>query len=286
MGEPEFDATNPETHHQAQLMDFIMSPERATVQTLIDGENKETVRHFASTITYEVYRLKGIEAKVNVETFLTMPEKLNKLEDASDPKTGQKRYTKEDIKKYIRAFCFNKCRAVKDVLATRDDFSLMAQYIENILFDGDEKLREKPPKGIIKSLAVSKYYNWETVKFNVKVSVESYVQLEVAVRKIKNKAKKEDILNMNAETKKVTFLQKSMRLIPGQYCSGAEFAAYFKEIFKVMYPKEFGTEAGLKKGVDGIQPKDEERSNPLEDGDEEPVDEPTPKKKSKKPKKK
>lgn len=254
--EPEFDPTNPETHQQSQLMEFIMSDKQTTVQSILtdNPDKKEFVRHFTSEIRYDVYRLKGIEAKVNVESYDKYVEQLEKMEAAESDK-GKKKYTKDDVKKFIRATCFNKCRAVKDVLATREDFVKMAQFIESILFDQDLDLRKNPPEEITKVSTLSKYYNWESFKFMVKTSVEAYVQLESNVRKTMKRAAKEAALGIVAETKKVVFLQKNMKLKPGQYCSGHEYSAYYKELFKAMYPKEFGSEKGLKKDVDGIKPK-------------------------------
>ena len=49
-----------------------------------------------------------------------------------------------------------------------------------------------------------------------------------------------------------------MRLKAGEYCSGAEYAAYYKEIFKAMYPTGFGSEKGWEKGVDGIKSDDDQ----------------------------
>lgn len=258
--EPEFDARNPETHHQSQLMEFIMSPERVTVQSLVGSDPKkpEFVRHYPHSITYDVFNLKGIEVKIDVDSYEKMMERLEKMESA-ETEDGKKRFTKKDVQKFIRATCYNKCKATRDELATRDDFVRMAEFVEAILFNDMVEQRDKPPKGITKSKVVSKYYVWETVKFIVKVSVDAYVQLEAAVRKVKKKAKKDDSLNIVAETKKVVFLQKYMRLKPGMYTSGAEYAAYYKEIFKEMYPKEFGSEKGLEKDAGGIKPEDKKQ---------------------------
>lgn len=254
--EPEFDPTNPETHHQSQLMEFIMSDKATTVQSILTDNPKkvEFVRHFTSEIRYDVYRLKGIEAKINIESYDKYVEQIEKMESA-ETENGKKKYTKDDVKKFIRATCFNKCKAAKDVLATREDFVTMAQFIESILFDQDLKLRENPPKGFTKVTTLSKYYNWESYKFLVKCSKDSFVNLEANVRKTMKRAEKEDAFGIVAETKKVVFLQKNMKLKPGMYCSGYEYSAYYKELFKAMYPKEFGSEKGLKKGVDGIEPK-------------------------------
>jgi len=260
MDEPEFDPTNPETHHQSQLMGFIMSPERATVQTLVGTDPKEhqTVMHYTHEITYDVFRLKGMEAKFDIDSYDKMLERLEKMEYA-ETEDGKKKYTKKDVQKFIRATCYNKSKATRDELATRDDFVRMAEFVEDILFNDKTELRDKPPKGITKSQVVSKYYVWESFKFIVKVAVDTYVQLESQVRKVKKKAKKDATFNIVAETKKVVFLQKSMRLKPGMYSSGAEYAAYYKEIFKAMYPKEFGSEKGVEKGVDGIKPEDKKQ---------------------------
>lgn len=254
--EKEFDATNPDVHHQSKLMQFIMSDEQATVQSLIGGDpdEPEFVRHYTDEITYETYRLRGIEAKISEETFSTMPEKLEKMQSAAT-ENGKQKYTKDDVKKFIRAWCFNKCRAVKDIMATPEDFLKMAEFVEDIVFGRDEKKRAKPAKAFKKSTSLSKYYIWETKKFLVKTSVDSYVGLEEQVRKLKKRAKKDDSINVVAETKKVVFLQKNMRLIAGQYCSGAEYAAYYKEIFKGMYPIAFGSDKGLKKDEKGIHPE-------------------------------
>lgn len=259
--EPEFDATNPETHHQSQLMEFIMSDKAATVQSLLGGDQDkpEFVRHHTHDITYDIFRLKGIEAKFDIDSYEKMIERMEKMEVA-ETEDGKKRFTKKDVQKFIRATCYNKCKATRDELATRDDFVKMAEFVEDLLFNGETSLRENPPNGITQSQVISKYYVWEAHKFIVKVSVESYVKLEINVRKLKKKAKKEAALNIVAETKKVVFLQKAMRIKPGEYCSGAEYAAYYKEIFKAMYPKEFGSEKGLKKEADGIKPKDKEQN--------------------------
>jgi hypothetical protein len=255
--EPEFDATDPETHHQSQLMEFILSPERATVQSMLGSDPKkpEFVRHYPHTITYDVFSLKGIEAKFDVDSYDKMVERLEKMESA-ETEAGKMKYTKKDVQKFIRATCYNKCKATRDELATRDDFVKMAEFVEEILFNQNVKLRDNPPKGISKVQVVSKYYIWETHKYIVKVGVDAYVQLESQVRKLKKKGKKEAAIMLVAETKKVVFLQKSMRIKPGQYCSGAEYAAYYKELFKEMFPREFGSEKGLKKDTDGIKPKD------------------------------
>lgn len=255
--EPEFDATNPETHHQSQLMEFILNPERATVQSLLGGDpkNPEFVRHSTHTITYDVFTLKGIEAKFDVDSYDKMVERLEKMESA-ETQEGKQRFTKKDVLKFIRATCYNKCKATRDELATRDDFVKMSDFVEEILFNQDVKLRDKPPKGITKTQMVSKYYLWESHKYIVKVGIEAYVQLESQVRKLKKKGMKEAAIMLVAETKKVVFLQKSMRIVPGQYCSGAEYAAYYKVLFKAMFPIEFGSEKGLKKDTDGIKPKD------------------------------
>ena len=95
--------------------------------------------------------------------------------------------------------------------------------------------------------------------------------MEINVRKLKKKAKKEDAFNVVAETKKVVFLQKNMKLVAGEYCSGAEYAAYYKILFKEMFPKEFGSEKGLKKDTDGIKPEDKQID---EAQTELPIDEP------------
>lgn len=258
--EPEFDASNPDTHHQSQLMAFITSPERVTVQTMIGGDPKkpEFVRHYTHTITYDVFTLKGWEAKFDVGSYDKMAEKMEKMESA-ETEDGKKKYTKDDVKKFIRATCYNKCKATRDELATRDGFVKMADFVEEILFSQDSA-KENLPEGISHTQVISKYYVWEAHKFMVKVAVDAYVQLESQVRKLKRKGLKDDSILLVAETKKVVFLQKSMRIKPGFYCSGAEYAAYYKEIFKAMYPTEFGSEKGLKKDVDGIKPKDEEQS--------------------------
>ena len=258
--EPEFDASNPKTHHQSQLMEWIMSNEAATVQSLIDGDpdKPEFVRHYTQAITYDVFSLKGIESKIDIDSYDKMVEKMENMESA-EIEDGKKRYTKKDVLKFIRATCYNKCKATRDELPTRDDFVSMANFVENILFNQDANLRENPPAGISHTQVISKYYVWESHKFIVKVGVDSYVQLESVVRKIKKKAQKEAAQGIIAETKKVVFLQKSMKLKPGEYCSGAEYAAYYKELFKAMYPTEFGSEKGLEKGTDGIKPQDEEQ---------------------------
>ena len=259
--EPEFDAANPKTHHQSQLMEWIMSNEAATVQSLIDGDpdNPEFVRHYTQTNTYDVFSLKGIEAKIDIDSYDKMVEKMEKMESA-EIEDGKKRYTKKDVLKFIRATCYNKCKATRDKLATRDDFVKMAEFVEDILFNQKYKdPKDILPEGISQTQMVSKYYLWESHKFIVKVGVDSYVQLESVVRKIKKKAIKEAAQGIIAETKKVVFLQKSMKLKPGEYCSGAEYAAYYKELFKAMYPTEFGSDKGLEKGTNGIKPKDEEQ---------------------------
>jgi len=275
MSDDQFDATNPETHHQSQLMEFIMSDKATTVQSMLGSEpNKvEFVRHFTTEIRYDVYRLKGIEAKINVEQYDKIVEQIEKMESA-ETEQGKKVYTKDDVKKFIRATCFNKCHAVKDEMATREDFITMAQFVENVLFNQDLKLREKPPKSISKTATLSKYYNWESYKFLVKCSVESYVQLEANVRKTVKKAKKEDALGIVAETKKVVFLQKNMSLKTGQYCSGHEYSAYYKELFKAMYPRDFGSDKGVKKDVDGIKPLHKDQTEILK-----PKEQPKPEKK-------
>lgn len=274
--EPEFDASNPDTHHQSQLMQFIMSPERVTVQSMIGGDPKkpEFVRHYDHTITYDVFTLKGWEAKFDVDSYDKMAEKMEKMESA-ETEDGKKTYTKDDVKKFIRATCYNKCKATRDELATRDGFVKMADFVEELLFSGNT-IKETPPEGISHTQVVSKYYVWESHKFMVKVGVDAYVQLESQVRKLKKKGQKEDSILLVAETKKVVFLQKSMRIKPGFYCSGAEYAAYYKEIFKAMYPTEFGSEKGLEKGTDGIKPKDEAQT-------EIPKEEPEKKKKGETP---
>jgi hypothetical protein len=255
--EPEFDASNPETHHQSKLMGFILSDKEATVQSLLGGDpsKPEFVRHYTSTITYDVYRLKGWEVKIDQDSYDKFVERMEKMEQ-TETKEGKKVYTKDDVKKFIRATCFNKCRAVKDEFATRDDLMVMTAFVEKLLFDQDLKVRDKPPKGITKSIMVSKSYHWDSKKFAVKCGVDAYISIESQVRKLKKKAKKEDAFNVVAETKKVVFLQKNMKLLSGEYCSGAEYAAYYKEIFKEMYPREFGSEKGLEKDADGIKPKD------------------------------
>ena len=260
--EPEFDAANPKTHHQSQLMEWIMSNEAATVQSLIDGDpdKPEFVRHYTQTITYDVFSLKGIEAKIDVESYAKLAERMENMESA-ELEDGKKKYTKKDVLKFIRATCYNKCKATRDELATRDDFVKMAEFVEDILFNQKYKdPKDILPEGISHTQMVSKYYLWESHKFIVKVGVDSYVQLESVVRKIKKKAQKEAAQGIIAETKKVVFLQKSMKLKPGEYCSGAEYAAYYKELFKAMYPTEFGFEKGLEKGTNGIKPKDEEQT--------------------------
>lgn len=263
----DFDATNPELHHQSKLMEFILSDEQATVQSMLGGDpgKPEFVRHYDHTITYDVFTLKGIEAKFDVESYAKMIERMEKMENA-ELENGKMQYTKKDVQKFIRATCYNKCKATRDELATRDDFMQMAQYVEDIVFNMDDNLRMKPPKGITKSQMVSKYYVWESHKFIVKVSVDAYVQLESQVRKVKKKAQKEAAQHIVAETKKVVFLQKNMRIVPGQYCSGAEYAAYYKEIFKAMYPREFASEKGLKKGAGGIEPKDKNQKKITDKG--------------------
>ena len=252
--EPEFDATNPDTHHQSQLMEFIMSDQQTTVQSMLgsDPDKPDIVRHFTTEIRYDVYRLKGIEAKINVEQYDKMVEQMEKMESA-ETENGKLKYTKDDVKKFIRATCFNKCRAVKDEMATRDDFVDMAKFIEEILFNQNIDLRENPPKGISKVTTISKYYNWESFKFLVKCSVENYVNLEANVRKTLKRAKKEAAFGIVAETKKVVFLQKNMKLKAGEYCSGHEYSAYYKELFKAMYPSGFGSEKGLKKDESGVE---------------------------------
>ena len=255
--DPEFDASNPETHHQSQLMEFILNPERATVQSMLGGDPKkpEFVRHYPHTITYDVFTLKGFEAKFDVDSYDKMIEKMEKMENA-ETEDGKKQYTKKDVQKFIRATCYNKCKATRDELATRDDFVKLAEFVEEILFNQNIKFRTKPPKGITHTQMVSKYYIWESHKYIVKVGVDAYVQLESQVRKLKKKGHKEATFMLVAETKKVVFLQKNMRILPGQWCSGAEYAAYYREIFKAMYPRDFGSEKGLKKDTDGIKPKD------------------------------
>ena len=199
----EFDATDPQTHHQSQLMEWIMSPERATVQSLIDGDpdKPEFVRDYTQTITYDVFSLNGIEAKIDIDSYYKLAERMEKME-SSEIEDGKKRYTKKDVLKFIRATCYNKCKATRDELATRDDFVKMADFVEDILFN-DKKV--EPPAGISHTQVISKYYVWESHKFIVKVGVDSYVQLESIVRKIKKKAIKEAAQGIIAETKKVVF---------------------------------------------------------------------------------
>lgn len=255
--EPEFDATNPETHHQSKMMEFILSDKQATVQSLLGEDPKKPVfvRNYTSTITYDVFRLKGIEAKVNQDSYDKFVEKMEKMEQAEE-EGGKKKYTKDDVKKYIRATCFNKCKAVNDEMATPEDFLKMVEFVEELLFDQNEDIRMKPPKGITKVTTVSKSYIWESKKFMVKCGIDAYLNVESQVRKLKKKAKSEDAMNVVAETKKVVFLQKCMKLLPGEYCSGAEYAAYYKILFKEMYPAAFGSEKGLKKDAEtGIKPK-------------------------------
>lgn len=233
-------AQAPNDHNQSKLMKFIMSEEAASVQTLIDGDEEgQTVMESDYVIEYEVFTLKGIEAKINTDLFDSMPERLAKMQDEEDD-NGKKKYTKDDIKKFIRAWCFNKCKALPTNLATREDFMEMAGFIEAMIFDGDEELRNSPPKNIKKSKAVSTYKVWETKKFKIKVATSAFVNIENRVKKLRKKGLKKDIFNLEAETEKVVFLQNHMSLKSGEYCSGPEFAAYYKELYNEMFPADFG----------------------------------------------
>lgn len=227
-------------HHQSKLMKFIMSDEAATVQSLIDGDELgETVREGEYQIEYECFTLKGVEARINIDLFESMPERLTKMQDQTDD-DGKPAYTKEGIKTFIKKWCFNKVKANGSGLPTREDFMTLVKYLEEIVFNNDDKLRHKPPKGIDKTKAVSNYKTWESKKFRVKITTEAYINLENKVRKLRKKGLKKDIYNLEAETEKVAFLQSHMKLKAGEYCSGPEFAAYFKEISKAMYPNTFG----------------------------------------------
>ena len=234
-------AKTPTDHHQSKLMQFIMSEEAASVQTLIDGDEEgQTVMDGDYTINYEIFTLKGVEARINIDLFETMPERLSKMQSEEDEKTGKKKYTKDDVNKFIKKWCFNKVKANDAHLPTDEDFIVLRDFVEEIVFNEDAKLRVKPPTGIKKSKAVSKYKTWETKKFKVKIPVDAFVNLENKVRKLRKKGLKKDAMNLQAETEKVAFLQNHMNLKPGEFCSGPEFAAYYKELYNAMFPSEFG----------------------------------------------
>lgn len=242
-------------YHQSQLMDHIMNDQKAQVQTFIgeDPEKKETVRHFTLTREYEVFSAKGAESKISVDDYEKMPERLEKMESQEDSTSGKLVYTKDDVLKFIRAWCVNKVRATKDELCDLEKFMKMADFVEKLIFEQEHKYRTKPPKGINVTKMVSKSYVWESKKFMVKVGVETYLSLESKIRKLKKKAEKKDVFNLQAETEKTEFLQKNMRLQSGEYCSGAEFVAYFKELYTYMFPKSFGSEKGTEKDAEGVK---------------------------------
>lgn len=276
---------NTADHHQSKLMTFIMSEQATTVQTLIDGdETGETVREGEYTIEYEIFTLKGVEARINVDVFENMGDKIDKMQKETD-EDGKPKYTKVGINTFIRKWCFNKVKANGAGLPTRDDFMALVTFIEDMVFNGKHELREKPSKGIDKSKAVSKYKSWDSKKFRVKISVDAYVNIENKVRKLRKRGQKKDIYNLEAETEKVAFLQNHMGLKPGEYCSGPEFAAYFRELYKYMFPKTFGvpdkTPEELEKGTEKT-PKNQKKITEIEeaeDGQDEVEDEPIPEKK-------
>jgi hypothetical protein len=279
-----------ENYHQSKLMSFIMNDPTATVQTLIDGDKQgETVREGEYSIEYEIFTKKGVEARINIDIFETMGDKIAKMQSEVDEEDGKPVYTKDDIKTYIKKWCFNRVKANGSSQPTRDDFMALVQYVEDIVFNENKELRQKPPKGIDKSKAVSKYKTWTSKKFKVKISVDAFINLENKVRKLRKKGLKKDTANLDAETEKVEFLQAHMAIVPGNYCSGSEFVAYFKELFKYMFPPTFGvpdkTPEQLEKGKE--IPKNQKKLTEIEAEDGQDEDEPSPakKKKGRKPKK-
>jgi len=275
---------NTADHHQSKLMTFIMSEQSTTVQTLIDGdEHGETVREGEYTIEYEVFALKGVECRINVDIFENMGDKIDKMQKETDDE-GKPKYTKEGIKTFIKKWCFNKVKANGDGEPTSIHFMSLVTFIEDMVFNGKHELRDKPTKGIDKSKAISKYKTWDSKKFKVKITVDAYVNLENKVRKLRKRGQKKDIYNLEAETEKVAFLQNHMTLKPGEYCSGLEFAAYFKELYKYMFPATFGvpekTPEELEKGKE--IPKNQKKLNEIveeDDGQEQDEDMPEPEKK-------
>lgn len=277
--------TEDSNYHQSKLMQFIMSEKAATVQTLVDGDTHgETVREGEYVIEYEIFTKKGVEARINKDTFLTMGDKIEKMQKDTD-EDGNPKFTKDDVKTFIKKWCFNKVKANGSGMPTRDDFMALVAFVEDVVFNGKTELRETPPKCIDKSNAISKYKSWDSKKFKVKVSVDAFTNLENKVRKLRKRGLKKDIYLLEAETEKVAFLQAHMALKPGEYCSGPEFAAYFKEIYKTMFPNTFGkpdkTPEQLEKGTE-IHPNQKtiEQDEDAQDDDEVPV--PAKKKRGKK----
>lgn len=234
-GAPIAKPSMPETA-QKNLLEYIRTTDE-TVQSLIGGE---TVEYSSITHTFEIFHIPGCDAKIRDDIFETMPERIAQMSNEKDEKTKKPKFTKEAIEKIITAWCVNRVRARKDERATRDNFWSLVQFVREIVFNEDAKSRANPPKGITKTKAISKYHQWESFKFVVKIPYDTMIRLEAKVRKKREKGKKKAVYMAEAESITVIFLQKSMRVKPGQYVTGAGFANYFKVMHKAMFPPEFG----------------------------------------------
>jgi hypothetical protein len=198
------------------------------------------VEYSTITHTFEIFHIEGFDAKVRDDIFDSMPERIKKMEDEVDEETNKPKYNKEAIGKIMDAWCINRVRARKDEKATKERFWELVKFIREIVFNQDVKARTKPPQGITKTKGTSKYHQWECFKFMVRVPFDTMIGLEAKVRKKREKGKKKAVYLAEAESLTVIFLQKSMRVKPGQYVTGAGFANYFKVMHQEMFPATFG----------------------------------------------
>ena len=230
----------PEEH--SNLLDFVAKADERVQALFGEGDKTTTVEMREVEHTFSIYAIAGAEARIRTDIFESMPERMAKMQDEEDEETGKKKYTKDDIEKFMMQWCVNRCRAVKGEKCTRDNFWELVKFVKEIVFEENLKARDTPPKGITLTKAVKRYKQWDSHKFMVKVSLDTMIRLEAKVRKMRKKGDKKEIYKIEAMSAPVIFLQRHMVLKPGQYVTAAGFAAYFKDMHKAMFPVGFGTD--------------------------------------------
>jgi len=234
------------------MFDWFKKGDDAVQMMLLQKEGEEdvmvAVKFHEVEKNYEIFYINGASAKIDVDHFANQPLKVAEMGEGIT-KTGTPKKSGDEADLYMSAWCVNKITANVDEKISRDNFWAMKKFLHEIVFGKNEKLRAAPPKGISKAESSSIKFVWESHKYKFTIGKEAYRKLEEKINKrLKKYAKTKDMDELRkAETELVKILQKGMSLKAAEFVSAKGYANYFTEMFKAIFPDDFGTDTRMKK---------------------------------------